>query len=90
MASVDDPSSTQLDATLCADAKLVSDTATPEVVTFMATSDDGVNVIPPGQSKHMPISYPANPGLAPGAVLDAPDLEPTQTARPLEACYSTW
>ena len=56
----------------------------------MATSDNGVNVIPPGQSKHMPFSYPANPGLAPGAVLDAPDLELPQTAGSPEACYSTW
>ena len=44
MASVDDPSSTQLDATLRADAKLVSDTATPEVVTFIATLGDGAEV----------------------------------------------
>ena len=44
MASVDDPSSTQLDSTLRADAKLVSDMATPEVVTFTAASGDGAEV----------------------------------------------
>ena len=48
----------------------------------MATSDNGVT----GQSKH---SYPTNPGLVPGAVLGAPDLEPTQTIGPLETCYFT-
>ena len=44
MASVDDPSSTQLDPTLHADARLISDMVTPEVVTFTAALDDGAEV----------------------------------------------
>ena len=84
---MENPSSTQLELTLCSDAKLVSDMLGPEVATSTVTSDGGAAVMPPEKSKHARSYCPVNRGLASSAALDRLGFELSQ---PPEARYSTY
>ena len=76
--SMANSSSTQLEPTLCLDAKLVSDMPSPVVVTSTIASDNEAVIIPLGKTLHVWSSGLGKQGLASSAMLDRLGFELTQ------------